>query len=345
MTLVPILAAFLQAAPVTQGVPLSAYQGMWIGPETEESLSRTVQVEGLHVTVSEACLPSGDGRCDYQANAIVYAPLRAAAAESSVSALVVDYGDKNWRQSLVLRPVEGRLEAFVYTAFIDVPGKRRVFEHQVLNRAVRARRPRMPQFPWPPPPATASLRLPDGLVVAPGRDSLGVVFDRLTAALARVDVGWWSVYAIGTNGFAIVTRMEAIESDGRPKPGPARWNTPQDRVPPEISGLGDYFRALLFARPGFYRVIVLAVTDRPSQSLGALISADSANRLLRGGTDQLPASMRRVRVGVDGRCLALIYEFQRPTEQDSARLLLNAPIGALQHLTQAGIWSEQELRP
>ena len=204
--------------------------------------------------------------------------------------------------------------------------------------------PPMPQFPWPPPPPTASLRLPDRLVAVPKQDSLGAVFDRLRDALQRVDVGWWSVYAIEADGFAVVTKMEAIDIDGRPKSGTERWSGPNDQLPPHFSGIGDYLRALFSARPGFYRIIVFAVTDRPSQSAGAAISADSAARLLRGGSDQLPQWLRDVPLGPDGRCVALIYEFERPTESDSARLVTTAAVGALQHLTMAGLWTEQQLR-
>jgi len=305
-----------------------------------------VRVEGLHIRVSEACLPSGEGECQYGGDAVVYRSLGAAPNDSTVSAIAVEYGDTRWRQFLILRHDEpGRLEAFVYTRF-DSAKRRNVYEHQFLGRVSFMTRPpqAMPQFPWPPPPATASLRLPDKLVAIPGHDSLGAVFDRLSDALGRVSLGWWSVYAIGSDGFAIVTKLEAIDPDGSPKPGTERWSGPNDQVPPRISGIGDYLRALFSARPGFYRIIVFAVTDRPSQSAGAAINADSARSLLMGGSDQLPTSLRQVPLGMDGRCLALIYEFERPTESDSARFVTSAPIGALQHLTLAGLWTEAQLR-
>ncbi len=337
--------------PVAARGPLSSYEGLWIGSDTDSSLRRRVSVEGLHIRVLESCLPSGDGECTYESDAVAYRPLRAAPTDSTVAALAVEYGGPLWRQSLILRQqLPGHLEAFVYTTFPESAKRRDVYEHQLLMPvSFQVRRPPpfavgppMPQFPWPPPPATATLRLPDKLVAIPGSDSLGAVFARLLDELRPVYVDW-SVYAIGSDGFAVVTEMEAIDPDGRPKPVPERWSGPNNQVPPHISGIADYLKALFSARAGFYRIIVFAVTSQPSQSGGAPISADSAKKLLRGGTDQLPMWLRQVRLGVDGRCLALIYEFEKPNESDPPRMVTSATISAAQHLTLAGLWNEQVL--
>lgn len=334
--------------PVAPGAQVSSFQGTWLGGGSDSTTRRMVRVEGLHIRVSEGCLPSGDGQCDYEGDAVAYHPLSAAPNDSTVSALAVEYGDTQWRQSLILRqPERGRLEAFVYTRFTESAKRRNLYEHQLLMPvAFHALPPRIPQFPWPPPRPTVTLRLPDSLVAIPGHDSLGSVFDRLRVALTRVDVGWWSVYAIGSNGFAVVTRMEAIDAEGRPKPGAERWSGPGTQETPHFSGIGDYLTALFSARPGFYRVIVFAVTDLPSGPTadGHGLSAAHAEALVAGGTDQLPAEMRRVRLGADGRCIALIYEFERPSQSDSARFVYSVAIGALQHLTLAGLWTEAQLR-
>ncbi len=331
-----------------QGAPLSSFQGTWLGSDSDSSVRRRVNVNGLRIRVSEACL-LGNGQCDYEGDAVAYRPLRATPNDSTISALAVEYGDTLWRQTLILRQSAfGRLEAFVYTHFPDMAKRRSTYEHQLLTPATFMIRPplAMPQFPWPPPSATAVLPLPDSLVAVPGRDSLGAVFDNLRVALTRVDVGWWSVYAIGPNGFAVVTRMEAIEADGRPKPGAERWSGLSAQETPRFSGIGDYLKALFSARPGFYRVIVFAVTDRPSGQTadGHGLRAREAEVLVAGGSDQLPAAMRRVPLGADGRCIALIYEFERPSESDTARFVPNAAIGALQHLTLAGLWTDEQLR-
>ncbi len=333
--------------PAAQGAHLSTFQGTWLGPGTDSTARRMIRVDGLHIRVSESCLAGGDVECNYEGDAVAYRPLGAAPNDSTISALGVEYGDARWRQSLILRPSEqGRLDAFVYTRYAEAE-RRNAYEHQSLTRVAFQTIPAtIPQFPWPPPRATVTLRLPDSLVAIPGQDSLGTVFDRLRMALKRVDVGWWSVYAIGPNGFAVVTRMEAIDADGRPKPGAARWSGLSAQETPRFSGIGDYLKALFSARPGFYRVIVFAVTDRPSGQTadGHGLRPREAEILVAGGSDQLPAAMRAIPLETDGRCIALIYEFERPSESDSARFVPRAEIGALQHLMLAGLWTEEQLR-
>ncbi len=342
--------------PINAAGQVSTFRGSWIGRASDSTISRRVFVDGLHIRVSQACLPdpSVAKGCEYEGAAAAYGSLLP--EDSAVSALVVRYSGPGWNQLLVLHRPEGdSIEAFIYTSFPGAKGKRSTYEHQVLSRRREhaARKellsppppvPPMPQFPWPPPRPTATLRLPDSLVAVPGHDALGAVFDRLRDALRRVDVGWWSVYAIGDDGFAVVTKMETIDADGRPKPGTERWSGPNDQVPPHFSGIGDYLKALFSARPGFYRIIVLAVTDRPSSPTGDGLSAARAEAFVTGGSDQLPGSLRGIPLGTDGRCLALIYEFERPTEGDSARLVTTAAVGALQHLTLAGLWTERQLR-
>ena len=337
--------------PIGAAAQVSHFQGSWLGLRSDSTAQRRVQVRGLQVRVYQDCPQNHERECTYEASAVAYRPWGVAASDSTVAALVVRYDGTSWNQVLILRSTNGgQLEALVYTRFTAARGRHRsTSERQLLFRPVARiehRGPPMPQFPWPPPIPTATLRLPDSLVAIPGRDSLGAVLARLRTALTRVaDVDWQpSIYAIDTTGFAVVTRMEAIDADGRPKPGAERWNTPRDRLPSRISGLVDYLRALFFARPGFYRVVVFAVTDLPSQPSSDTLDARRAEALVRGGTDDLPASLKRFPLGPDGRCLALIYEFEKPSEGDSARLVTSTPVGAWQHLALAGLWTDQELR-
>ena len=205
-------------------------------------------------------------------------------------------------------------------------------------------RDEMPVFPWPPPIPTVSLSLPSGLVAVPNHDSLGAVFDRLRSALSHVDVGWWSTYAIDTTGFAIVTRMEAIEADGTPKPGSERWSAPTRYTRRQMRSIADYLSELFLARVGHYRVIAFAVTDRPLWSSPVRLTAAAAESLRFGGTDMLPEWLRRLPLRTDGRCIALIYEFEKPNQQDSARFVESGTLLPVDHLVRAGLWTEAELR-
>jgi hypothetical protein len=68
-------------------------------------------------------------------------------------------------------------------------------------------------------------------------------------------------------------------------------------------------------------------------------------RLLRGGTDDLPASLRAVTLGPSGRCVALIYEFERASEVSEARFLEASPVSVATHLVRAGLWEAGQLTP
>jgi hypothetical protein len=107
----------------------------------------------------------------------------------------------------------------------------------------------MPQFRWPPPRWTARAVLPAGTVVTAEGEQLGSVFDRLRLALRRAGIPEWSVYAIGSDGFAVVSRLESIQDDGRPTA--ERWAV--EPVRPRIFSLSDYITALFRATPGRYR--------------------------------------------------------------------------------------------
>jgi hypothetical protein len=74
------------------------------------------------------------------------------------------------------------------------------------------------------------------------------------------------------------------------------------------------------------------------------LTADSASHLLAGGTDALPGWLRRRTFPPDSRCIALIYEFARPSESDSAAFVANSAATIIDHLTRAGIWTQSELR-
>ena len=340
--LVGVLSIVLHTAAVAQ---VRRFRGTWFGPETDSTVGRMLSVDSMSVRTREACMPTGKGVCDYTARFAPYAAIGPSGVDSAATTLLVQYNGPGWRRVMILSLKDSDLEALVLTQIVRPGGRVSRVERQLLSRPVtKMARPSMPQFPWPPPRPTASVQLPDGLLGLASGDSLGPIFDQVRRALDRVDVGWWSAYAIGDDGFAVVTRMEAIEPDGRPKPVPARWATPADRLPRRFGGIGDYLKALLFARPGYYRIIVVAVTHLPLEGYGAPISPDSAGKLLKGGELDLPEWLRGRALKPDGRCVALIYEFMRPSESDSARFVDNSMATAVQHLALAGLWSEEEIR-
>lgn len=202
---------------------------------------------------------------------------------------------------------------------------------------VLAPAPAMPSFPWPPPQASTQLVLPNNLLV-PGQQNptLGTVDNRIAAALTGAGYPERSYLAV-PDGFAIVTKLEQIADDGTPKQPPARWVTAPGSGP-SIFSLSDYIRALFTADPGYYRVIVFAVTDVPFAATGARPTEDQSNNWLRSGFNTLPASLKQKAYSDAYSCTALVYEFER-TVSTSPQLTSNGPDAAT-HLRKAGIWSQ-----
>jgi hypothetical protein len=151
----------------------------------------------------------------------------------------------------------------------------------------------IPKFPWPPPVASsfvtiplrgllASSRIPDYFVeywyphnqyLSPEqyrklRDRRApVLYDAnalLVFALARSGHYEISYYSV-PDGFALVSRLEQIETDGSPKSSPTRRDTRERDI--GSFSLRTYLRALFLAAPGYYRLVVFVVTPHPfSQS-------------------------------------------------------------------------------
>jgi hypothetical protein len=202
----------------------------------------------------------------------------------------------------------------------------------------------IPPFPWPPPRWTSRHVLPAGLVVATGKDdSLGLIFDRILAALGRAEIDEWSTYSIGSDGFAIATRPESIEEDGRPKPGGERWTGPAGQGR-RMRSLAEYFRALIEAEPGRYRFMILVVTSSPV--VAGAVEPDIAlmDSLARGGAGTLDEELRLRVLARGGHCEALIYEYARPSPDDGAQFVRSSHIPAIKHLVSAGLWREEELQ-
>jgi hypothetical protein len=201
--------------------------------------------------------------------------------------------------------------------------------------------PPLPLFPWPPPQASATEVIPSPLVeVESGRTRLRDVDRRITAALEQNGYYESSYYAV-TKGFALVTKMEQIESDGTPKEGPQRWVLVPQR--PEKFTLARYITALFGATPGHYRTIVFIVTPGAFTQSSAVVTREEANAWLGGGLNRLPASIGNLEFSrEDYACTALIYEFERPTETEEATLRLPGLIPGRIHLVKAGIWGGLE---
>ena len=199
----------------------------------------------------------------------------------------------------------------------------------------------VPPFPTPVPEPTSAWVLPDGVVISGRRGTQGEVYDRIVEALDRGGFTDWSVYSFADDGFAVVTRMEAIQPDGRPTT--TRFGVRRPAYRHQGFAIDDLRQVLFNAPGGRYRVLVLVVSaraaDAPSRSAPDLEDVDY-NELAAG---KLPDDLRDL--PAVGRCLALVYELTRPTDAaQPAQLVAESPIDARTHVIAAGLWRAEALK-
>jgi hypothetical protein len=194
--------------------------------------------------------------------------------------------------------------------------------------------PRYPSFPWPPPPASASINISQRVIpqTAGGGARMRDVDRRLRAALDRCGYVEKKYFTV-PEGFAVVTRLERISADGTPL-SPGRWSL--ETGPMHSFDLGEYLRRLFTANPGHFRIIVFITTSKPFTESGAPIDAATAQRWFHEGLNRLPAELGARLVSEQDETTALIYEFERLEGKDPA-FVSQSVIGAVAHLQRSGL--------
>jgi hypothetical protein len=185
----------------------------------------------------------------------------------------------------------------------------------------------LPVFPWPPPAGFAVAPVPAAFF---GRDpTLGVVIDRLRSALQAASPDFtYGLFETPGEGIVMVSRMERVRADGNPFPGRARWT----KYGSPHSGMMDYLGDLFFERPGYFRVIVFAVTD------DIKIRESPWARLpdVEEGADELTNKLRIQRLA-PRRVVALVYSFKREPGKAMSGWRDGAP-APLNQLQRSGVW-------
>jgi len=194
-----------------------------------------------------------------------------------------------------------------------------------------------PEFPWPPPRASAGVVLPAGFLRRPVDTVLrwGDVDHTLISALDSCGYFDRSYYAV-PDGFAIVTRLEQMEADGTSKTPPDRWAL--EYRPLATFSLSSYLRALFTANPGFYRIIVFVVTSQSFSESPTGVSREEAMEWLQSGLDRLPAELAGREFTDQYACTALIYQFEQPGSGEGARLDVPSDLPGRIHLERAKLW-------
>lgn len=189
----------------------------------------------------------------------------------------------------------------------------------------------LPDFPWPPPEPSVKMRLPRQ-PFAKATD-LKTVSAHLVAPLRKAGYWEYSFHRV-PNGFALVTRLERINEDGSQVTEDIRHRLPGDE---ETFSLTSYIKRLFFAAPGYYRLIVFVVTDRPFTATGNPIKEKDALELLRGGANALPSEFTEMEFSTAYGIDALIYEFRKGAGDQQVNFLLPGRISPQVHLRNAGL--------
>lgn len=187
-----------------------------------------------------------------------------------------------------------------------------------------------PQFPWPPPGASASYVLPDKLF-----ESYGTVGDVSAAILEALEENGYverSFFRTPPGGVALITRLERINDDGSPSAEAERW--PAAAQPHESArSLLDFLQGLFFVDPGHYRVIVFVLQDLPFSQSAETITAQQAHAWLTSGANVLPREIANLPFA-GAHVTVLIYEFASDGKKVQ---VVTSQLTGKQHLERAGL--------
>jgi hypothetical protein len=188
-------------------------------------------------------------------------------------------------------------------------------------------------FPAEPPHPTTFTQVPDKLIRRPATRTLAGFAYRLQAALA--DAGYVGVTYLPflDDGFAVITPIEGITSDRRPRSDAGRWAV---KSPPLFS-LHDYLEALFHARHGLYRVWVFTVTTHPYRFGPEESTPQRLNALYGAGTTGLPPEIEEKPFLDRYHCFALAYEFERLEQPPKPVFVTASAVLADKQLLASGI--------
>jgi hypothetical protein len=194
----------------------------------------------------------------------------------------------------------------------------------------------LPEFPWPPPPFSARLKIDRELLVkGQTAPTHGSVATRLENALAANKYRQISYYAV-PDGFAMVTQIERIKPDATSEIR-QRWSTQIEKPVP--FSLDAYIKALLGKDGDLFRVIVFAFTPLPITT-GKPVDPREAMQWAGKGADSLPEALAAKPYDKNMKCTALIYEFRISSQGPG----LHSPSDndGQEHLRAAGILDQLE---
>jgi hypothetical protein len=159
---------------------------------------------------------------------------------------------------------------------------------------------------WPPPDATSSWFRD----AAPAAGTLGDAMASVARNLRQAgyaDLRWFPIGANYEHGFAVTTRLEQTDQDGAAKPFADRWPAEYAEAA-NLQWLTDC-RTPYLARPGRYRVFLVAFTDLHVPVPGRPVRVDTSTAM-DGPDFPVTAIPTRRRVTAAYRVGVYIYEYE-----------------------------------
>jgi hypothetical protein len=376
----PFYLIFLAAT--ADSVHLGHFSGFWENKEPQSEIAGLqISTHGKQLTVHAwaRCEP---GTCEWgDADAVSTTPFDTVRTAPSVSAtyklpdrqvvLILQFEDADSK----------RIQLKVHTHFTDDSGRPDLLEYDSMQKGIRPKEfpgayrpsgpvppgvsPRLipnpprpprppapsnpktheaiPEFPWPPPQASADGTIPRSFLAVTPHTTLSDVNQKLMAALDSSGYLQRSYYPVN-GGFAVVTGLEQIEPNGAPKPGQTRWSAKVEPV--RTFSLWEYLRALFTANPGHYRVIVFTVTAEKFTPYPATINEEQASRWISKGWNLLPEEVGSQAFTAEHSVRVFIYEFDERAAGEEATLMLPKPGSGSQsyqhHLASSNLWAALE---
>lgn len=181
--------------------------------------------------------------------------------------------------------------------------------------------------PYPPPSSRYSFNLPSRRHI----NTLGKIDSVLASALNSSGYSEKSYYPV-KNGFALVTQMEQMDGNGYALKEPERWTYGIAR---NLNSPWDYIKALFIAPQGFFRVIVILVSQGNSiPGIPGNVTAEQAKLWSAGGLGSLPPELTGLHGPFD--ISMLVYQYQKSPGKDPV-FLRPGSITGTQHFTRSGI--------
>ena len=176
----------------------------------------------------------------------------------------------------------------------------------------------LPEFPWPPPRASAFDIVPRDLLLGEKQTPVsGDAAAALDSAFRQAGYSETSYYGV-PEGFALASRIEQINQDGTLKEAADRWSV--EVAPLRKWSLHAYLERLFKASPGYYRIIVFIVTSQPFSQSNTKVTAADAHLWVSSGLNRLPDEVASRPYSPAHACTALIYEFARVGTQPTMSL-------------------------